>query len=331
MNIFILTEGGGKAGMGHISRCLSLSQAFHSLGFSATMIVSGEGLTQKVFADTNYILLDWIHKEAEVLSMIHHSDLLIIDSYICPPDLYQKLATGSLTTAYIDDDIRLDYPEGVVINGVMCAEKFSYPAKTNTTYLLGHQYSFLRKAFWEVPGKLINKEVRSVMITCGGNDENGLSYRILKSILAQYPTLHISVILKNRETRHLSFYEEHATVLTDLSALEMRQVMIDADIVITASGQTTYELCRTGTPFIPIITADNQQFSIDCFYEKGLTVKAINAGDPQLENKILKEFGTLSDYETRKKIHDTMKRTIDGQGSLRVVEHLLKTINKNNP
>jgi len=139
-NIFILTEGGGNFGMGHISRCLSLYQAFAEYGYSAKLIVHGDETILNTLSEINHLKLDWINRETDILSIVNNSDILIIDSYFCPVSLYQKFASISSTIAYIDDNLRLDYPSGIVINGVMCAEKLNYPKKNGRTYLLGHQY-----------------------------------------------------------------------------------------------------------------------------------------------------------------------------------------------
>ncbi|MES2330079.1 MAG: UDP-2,4-diacetamido-2,4,6-trideoxy-beta-L-altropyranose hydrolase [Bacteroidota bacterium] len=325
--IYILTEGGGSKGLGHISRCLSLSQAFTEYGFASAMVINGEGIDAGILAATNAEELDWITKEEEILSMTNQADLVIIDSYICPQHIYQKIAAVVSVAAYIDDTLRIDYPEGIVINGVLNASELNYPLKKGLTYLLGKEYSFLRKEFWNVPEKQINAELHSVMVSCGGNDENGFSYQIVKTLVENYPSLHIKVILKNREMDKFSYIKEHATVLTELDADEMKTVMMESDIAVTASGQTTYELCRIGTPFIALVTADNQWFSIGHFHKKGLIQEPICSDDAQLEKKILDQLKILSSHTTRQNLHDKMKQTISGRGSLNVVDHLLKTIN----
>jgi UDP-2,4-diacetamido-2,4,6-trideoxy-beta-L-altropyranose hydrolase len=272
--------------------------------------------------------LAWIKKKDEVLAVVKNADILIIDSYLCPASLYRQLAAASVVTAYIDDNIRLHYPAGVIINGVMCAERMNYPAEPGTEYLLGQEYSFLRKEFWEVPEKKIRRHIDSVMITCGGNDQGGLSYRVLRSLVENYPALKISVVLKNLDTPYLEYYQTNATVLTGLNALQMRELMMEADIAITASGQTTYELCRVGTPFIAVTTAANQLFSIQCFYEHGLVAAPVSSRDEEMENSILAQFRSLSDEGTRQAIHEKMKKAINGKGSLKVVEHLLTCLSK---
>jgi UDP-2,4-diacetamido-2,4,6-trideoxy-beta-L-altropyranose hydrolase len=327
LNIYILTEGGANIGMGHISRCQSLSDAFAQYGYESTLIINASETAIKNLSYQKVIQLDWINEESKVLSIVKNSDLLIIDSYLCDKALLKKLSLESCLTGYIDDNLRLDYPDGVIINGVMCAETMAYPQKRNYDCLLGQNYSFLRKEFWDVPEKFINEKVRSVMVTCGGADDGGLSYSVLKFLVEHYPLLEKTVILKDLNTPYLNYFEQHSCTLTNLTALEMRSAMIDSDITITASGQTTYELCRTGTPFIAITTSENQLFSINSFYEKGLVYTPISGDDIDFIPKLADQFKALLDCVNRQSVHEKMKKNISGKGSLNVVKQLIKILN----
>lgn len=326
--IFILTEGGSVNGMGHISRCLSLYQAFEEKGYKSQLIINSEISLHDSLHGINYSSLDWIKNEKEIFSIVKDSDIIIVDSYYCPLELYFKFSTLTKTTVYIDDNIRFEYPKGILINGVMGAEGLDYPQREDLFYLLGQKYSFLRKDFWEVPPKKISHNIESIMITCGGNDLNGLSYRILKTLSDKFPKVKKSVILKNLDTPYLDFFKKNADVFTNLSATEMKDLMLNSDLAISASGQTTYELTRVGTPFIAINTADNQTFSINNFYKNGLIEPAIFWNNPELEIELLKQINILSDFNFRKKVVNKMQNTITGKGSLLVIENIIKNTYK---
>lgn len=325
-----MTEGGGQAGMGHIMRCLSLVQAFAASGNIATMIVNGTAKAPAEIAKENWLSVNWLSETDPLIGIIKDADIVVVDSYKCTVELYREIEGNSKLTAYIDDENRVDYPGGVVINGVMGAEKMNYPAKNGVQYLLGNQYSFLRKEFWDVTDKLINNTITKVMITCGGNDADGLSLKIVKLLTEKNSALQLSVVLNADANTPVEEYKKYATVLNGLSSSEMKELMMDSDLAITASGQTTYELCRTGTPFIALITAQNQAFSIGNFYTEGLTQEPIAFDDPLLAEKITKQFDALADPFVRRNIQTKMKNSIGGKGSINVVAELLKTTDKNN-
>lgn len=327
MKIYILTEGGGTKGMGHISRCSSLCEAFSAYGYEATMIVHADDTAMLAFGG-EHIQLDWIGERQKTLALVSDAALAIIDSYTCPLELYEAIASSVRLAGYIDDEIRINYPRGVIVNGVLGADTMPYPVSDAHQLLLGASYCFLRRPFWEPLDKPIAAEVRSVMITCGGNDANDLTYQVARALLHEYPRLAIHVILKHRGIPQLDFFESQTIVHTSLSANEMLRLMMEVDIAVTASGQTTYELCRTGTPFVALVTADNQRFSIGNFYKSGLIPEPVDVHDPGFQDKVIKAMSILLPVNKRKEIQAVMQRAIDGQGSLRVAKYFLDILAK---
>ena len=59
--IYILTEGGGSIGMGHISRCISISQALKKKGYSSKFIINADGPISTALSGIQYQLFDWIN------------------------------------------------------------------------------------------------------------------------------------------------------------------------------------------------------------------------------------------------------------------------------
>ncbi len=323
-NIFIFTEGGGETGMGHISRCLSLYQAFEMRGYLPQFIINGNESVVSAVSDNRYQLFDWIAEVDKTIRLLKDKDagIVLIDSYKCPAVLYQLIKNESKTAVYIDDNLRLEYPSGIVVNGVMGAEQLGYKKRDDIDYLLGAQYAFLRSSFWSVPVKEINPEVKSLFISCGGND-NGLSVRIAKLVSEKFPKFNLSVIVKDINSPELSELKHYAQLLGGLSADEMKALMGSADLAITAAGQTTYELCRIGTPFVALLTADNQAYSIGNFFKQGLVQEVIDPNNPAFDKMLVNQINYLLDPETRKAITLKMQTAIDGYGSLKLADYII--------
>lgn len=321
-NIFIFTEGGDKIGMGHVSRCLSLYQAFEMRGYFPQFIINGNESVALAVSGTRYQLFDWIAEVDMTINLLQDAGIVLIDSYKCPDFLYQLIKNKSKTTVYIDDNLRLEYPSGIVVNGVMGAEQLGYKKRDDIDYLLGAQYAFLRSSFWNVPIKEINQEIKSIFISCGGND-NGLSVRIVKLVSEQFPWIYPSVVVKDINSPEISELKHYAQVLARLSADEMKALMCNADIAITAAGQTTYELCRIGTPFVALLTADNQAYSIGNFFKHGLVQEVIDPNNPVFDTMLVNQINYLLDPETRKAISSKMQTAIDGSGSLKVADYII--------
>lgn len=321
--IFILTEGGGSTGMGHVARCLSIYQTFEARGYFPEIIINGNESIIPALDGTKYLLFDWVKEQTRIIQHINNADIVLVDSYYCPLSLYQQIAEVCKLPVFIDDNVRVEYPRGIVVNGVMGAENLDYPKSTEVVYLLGIQYAFLRSAFWNTSPVFIKEEVESIMVSCGGNDV-GLSTRIVKILLNHFPNLRISVVLKDLITNDIAYLNKYANVLIDLSADKMKTLMGESDIAITAAGQTTYELCRLGTPFIALLTADNQKFSITNFFKAGLVQEAIMADNVNFETLLINQFEYLLDKNSRTKFSTKMQQTFSGNRSLKLIDYIIE-------
>ena len=321
--IYILTEGGGSIGMGHISRCISISQALKKKGYSSKFIINADGPISTALSGIQYQLFDWINDDDKTTLIIKDASIVIIDSYKCPLPLYKKISKLCQKAVFIDDNIRLEYPSGIVVNGVLGAEKLNYSMRGDQQFLLGVQYAFLRSEFWNVPSRFVNIEVKSIMISCGGNDD-GLSIYIVKLLTKEFPNLKISVVVKDILAKDIDKMREISNVLVNLNANEMKQLMSESDIAITAAGQTTYELSRIGTPFVALITAQNQAFSISNFFEYGIIQEAIEINNIKFDAILISRIRHLLDVDIRKKITKNMQSIIDGLGPSKLADYIIQ-------
>ena len=166
MRVFILTEGSKNIGFGHVTRCFSLYQAFEEKGILPTFIINGDESVKNFINNTkNTLFFNWLNDQKKALTFIKGADIVIIDSYLADLSLYEKISELAKVSVYIDDNKRLDYPKGVILNGAIYAKELNYSQKEKQIYLLGTRYIPLRKEFWDVPEKKIKKELKTIMIT----------------------------------------------------------------------------------------------------------------------------------------------------------------------
>ena len=55
MKVFIVTEGGSKIGFGHVTRCISLSEAFEEKGIFPEFIVNGDDTVLNFLKERTYV------------------------------------------------------------------------------------------------------------------------------------------------------------------------------------------------------------------------------------------------------------------------------------
>ena len=129
MKVLILTEGGIQFGMGHITRCMALYEAFVEKGVETLIIVNGDETVDSLLSGANFIRTNWLKNEEETFDKLENYDIVVVDSYHADFEFYQALSQKVKVPVYFDDTIRLDYPGGIVINGAIEAEKLRYRKK----------------------------------------------------------------------------------------------------------------------------------------------------------------------------------------------------------
>jgi UDP-2,4-diacetamido-2,4,6-trideoxy-beta-L-altropyranose hydrolase len=262
MKVSIVTEGFQNTGYGHITRCLSLYQAFEEKNFDTTFYVNGDNNAVNYLAGSYHKIINWLTHPTKLFADINGSDILVIDSYHAGKEYYETLSKLCKTSLFIDDFLRLDYPPGIILNGTINAETFPYNKKSDCDYLLGAKYIPIRKEFWDIPNRKFGQYLSSVLITFGGQDIKNLTIPTVKAIQNNFPGLHKNVVVGSSDS-NIKEFEKLKDELTDVyfsvNALQMKELMFSSDAAITAAGQTLYELAATSTPTIAVSVADNQK------------------------------------------------------------------------
>ena len=82
IKVFILSEGGDGIGFGHISRCVSLYQAFEHFGVKPVFIINGDRTIRRLASNIKLSLFDWLKNRKTLFSLIKNSDIAI--GHCCP-------------------------------------------------------------------------------------------------------------------------------------------------------------------------------------------------------------------------------------------------------
>ncbi|WP_179295651.1 UDP-2,4-diacetamido-2,4,6-trideoxy-beta-L-altropyranose hydrolase [Bacillus sp. FJAT-45350] len=325
MRALIFTEGGSQIGLGHISRCSSLYDELADREIEVEFIINSDTSQIEIIKNKQYKVVNWFSKEF-LTNYIKQSDYCIVDSYLASQDLYRVISSQSKKSLFIDDNGRSEYPEGIVVNPSLSTEAVKYPINDTNCYLLGPKYIILRSPFIQVNRENINMEVKEVLITLGGSDIHNLTPSILNRLGNKNSEITFNVVIgsafnnigeiKCLSSKNIKFYE-------NVTAREMKSIMLRSDFAITAAGQTIYELIATQTPFIPIKVIDNQHHNILALKELNLIETALEYKDTFFNEKIICETEKLMEFSTRSVLVEKYKEVIDGFGSKRIIDALL--------
>lgn len=304
--MYILTEGGHKVGYGHITRCSALYEELEKREYDVTFVINGDDEVSSVLGDKKFILKDWRDKNY-LSNLLYEKDCVIIDSYLANEDIYEYIAYRVKKALYIDDNMRINYPKGIVCNPSIYGKELKYPFKEDMKYLLGIDYVILRKEFINIPEKKFKDKIEDILITFGGSDITNITPKILKELRKNYSQVNKHVIIGKgfinlEEIKNIS--DEKTFFYYNLDAEEMKNLMLKCDFAISAAGQTIYELLRVGIPFIPIQVADNQENNI-----KGLEKIGIINQDIDEISKLLVPQDVI----------------IDGKGVERIIDFFLSS------
>ena len=332
MKIKIFTEGGKDKGLGHISRCSSLYHEFVERGISVDFVAYGDIGDIDFFNDINIINDNWLVKDYLLNSVSSH-DYVIVDSYKANKEIYDIISQKSKKAVFIDDIGRIEYPKGIIVNPSLDFSHIDYSHTPNVIVLSGPEYVILRQQFRSVKSENIRNEVKKVLIMMGGTDIRGLTPLIIGNICRNMSDTEFDIVIGSIEMEHIQpqVYEiNNITFHNNINANEMMKLMVGSDLAITAAGQTIYELLATQTPFIPIQVIENQENNIKSLLKYCPEQIVLRCHDTDFLSQLNKALEIYSSLEYRKNNIWKYKGLVDGYGSKRIVDYLLKDINKTN-
>ncbi|MCU0286324.1 MAG: UDP-2,4-diacetamido-2,4,6-trideoxy-beta-L-altropyranose hydrolase [Acidobacteria bacterium] len=325
MEIIILTESGEEIGLGHVTRCLSLAQAFAARKHKIRFIVAGDDSVRDILKNNPCEIFDWKKDEKQLKQAIHNVDVVLVDSYRAEEDIYKKISETARVAVYLDDTNRLAYPAGIVVNWSISAQNLDYPDKEDVLYLLGPGYISLRRAFREVPVKEIKETITDVLVTFGGDDSKNLTPVVLRYLAQHYPMLQKHVVVggdfKNRAEIEAAA-DNHTNLVFSPDDEGMKKVMMQADIAISSGGQTLYELARVGVPAVVVIVADNQENNVAGWEKTGFIENAGYWQNEHLMDVVAERFQKLSTFEGRRRASAVGHNIVPGSEAERIVRRV---------
>jgi len=321
-----LTEGSSSIGLGHITRCLSIAQAFEENAVKCRFLVYGDENVRKINDLPQPELVDWI-RFSDFSAVLDAQDIAIIDSYLAPREVYEKIAQTSPQLLCVDDFFRIPYPDrAIVLNGTFNIERFAIPRPKQNS-LLGSRFIPLRKPFWDVPARSCASLPKSVLVTFGGKDCRQLTAPIVDALLASFPNLEIHAVIG--AAYHAAIPEANSRLILhrNLNACEMCALIMQCDLAVSAAGQTLYELARSGCPTVAVKIADNQTKNFEGALTLGVlapecAVDATKLDIPAVIHAVVYGIQFLHSQEKRIHFARTAQSNVDGQGARRVADKL---------
>lgn len=329
--IYIRVDGNGQIGMGHVMRCIAIAHEIKKLGEELTFVLAGEEPMSKIKEEGFSCVAmqtDYRNMEEEwckLDSLLPQGGKVLLDSYFATKEYMEKLSS-KCKVIYIDDMNKFEYPVDCIVNGNIYGEEEVYTA---SKVLGGCKYSPLRHEFSEARE---NRKPEYLLLTTGSSDPYSITLQIVQGIIKS--ELLMKMPLKVVCGRYNQDYEEVVKICENHSNIEVLQnvpdmwnVMSKAMVAITAGGTTMNELSCMGVPMICFSFVDNQEQITSTYYTKGYVYFA---GDYLVQKesmiptlcKALEEL--VTDEELRENYSKKQRMLVDGLGSKRIAEEILK-------
>ena len=362
MRVVIRVDSSIEMGIGHVMRCLTLAEALKEnnkqveficrehegnlidfiqvKGFKVYSLPISESFSeilQSTSLESKNILnhAHWLggsqQQDADLCKVILkkvNPDWLIVDHYALDETWQIKLHGVYKKLMVIDDladrkhqcDLLLDQTYGRQV------QNYQYLVPDSCNLLLGSKYSLLRPEFakWREYSlkRRKNPELKKLLITLGGADQNNVTGKILERLKScdLRADLEIMVIMGSIGP-HLGDIQQQAKVSpykieVRSNISNMAEIMANADFAICASGSTTWERCCLGLPSIQIVLAQNQKLIAQLIHSEGAGLSIEVDQLDQMNNQISHLMNHM-----RSLISNSAKVT-DGMG----VAHVLRYI-----
>lgn len=304
----IFTEAGKNYGLGHLSRCIALKSYLESADFAVEIYNRGD------YESANAKNIKWLENPLPLLKGAH---LVVVDSYYADYEFYDFMIKSAKICVALDDFSRIRYPKDAIILNPALNAKRLYGDDIKNELFAGIEYGLLREEFRTKEPKIINKEISKVLITLGGNDFANNTQKVLDAVQKELSYAQVSIVLP-RYYEPLN-YGFDTQIYANLSARELKDLMLESDLIISGGGVTAVEVQSTRTPSIALEIAPNQSYQLRQWQKVGLRI----AQNPLALKSLIKSLIKLKD---RNKVYNLLNKIAIGAELPRFAEMLKERI-----
>lgn len=324
----VFCDVGPRHGVGHLMRCLALAEEF-----------SAQGWTVVVAADVHTVPFALAQVEARGFARVpapaggqDHIRVLaetgayaaVVDSYHLARETYAEIAAAVPTLALVDGD-----PDGriahLLVDQNIGAEDDHWPVPGGSTRIAGLDYALMRTEILQrrpAGPRRTEAGTPRVFAFFGGTDAFGAGPVLTRALVASGAAFDLRVVAPQPWAEVVEPGPgQRIEVIgpTDRLAEEV----LDADLVVSAAGTSSWELLCLGAACAFVCVADNQELSYGRAVEAGLglglgSLAELASGDQGPASRTLGE--ALGDSGLRATLRERAWNRVDGGGRARVRE-----------
>lgn len=346
-SIAFRTTAGKGIGLGHLRRCLTLAHELAARGFEPRFWLDGDAVALELVRAAGYgsVAVSGAAREPEwsrAQVARERPAALVADSYALDETYFRTLRPAVLLLV-IDDLADRALEADLVQNGAIDAATLPYrlgpgpglgPEPACRT-LFGPAYALLRPSFRDLRrGVPFRPAVERILVTLGGADPAGHTDAVVQHLLgALAEAVMIEVVLGplfgTAETLEMLAQAHPGRVRLHRAPPDLAPLLREADLAVSAGGQTTFELAAAGVPAVALELAGNQRVLLAGFARAGTLLAIGEAAAPEMGARLTEAVGRLCrDPALRRRMSEAGPALVDGRGAERVATALSEAVNR---
>ncbi len=320
-HILFLVTGNSDVGLGHVYNTLLIANDI--LNHQVTFLVDSESqLAFEKIASKNYPVV--MQQHSDILDDIRsiNPDLIINDRLDTDTAYISALKHMGMQVVNFEDLGEGAKEADLVINAI-------YPEKQILqNHFFGHDYFVLRDEFIYSRQKEAIGDVRNILVTFGGVDPNNYTKKVIETIYDYCNANQITItVIAGFGYKEYDSLRVFTTIDVKENVTNISQYMLEADLVFTSAGRTTYEIASIGTP--AIVMAQNEREMTHFFASSEFGFLNLGLGYNLSNDELYKNFITLvTSTESRKYMSELMKKT-DLKSGRKTVNRLIQNLMEN--
>lgn len=335
MRILLRCDGAPRTGVGHVVRSLALAEVALARGHAVALLgrVEGPLLTSLADRTPGLTLLGPAEGAGHLGQVAAGYDVVHVDHYELGSDDLQGLTSADGTDRPLLSNV-VDgrfgaRPADVLVDPTLGAECEDPPASARW-HLRGSRFTPVRAQLAALAtlvtpadGGSGDGRALAVLVVMGGTDPAGCAPLVVEALGRLGLPLDVTVVSVPATAAPLASLAHRWSagrlrVTPPVSDLPSR--MAAADVVVTAAGTSTWELCALRRPMALVAAADNQRAGRDRVVAAGGAVGLGGLADlADVDATAARLRPLLTDGALRRRVATAAHRLVDGRGAWRVV------------
>ncbi|TCJ27963.1 hypothetical protein E0W80_07585 [Microbacterium sp. PI-1] len=326
MRCLIRADATFETGTGHVMRCLTLAEELRARGHEVLLRGELGGITWLIerVAEAG---VRHEHVQAHDLAWADEDaysfDVVVVDSYVIDVDSVNAMARVTPTLAIVDADHR-----GLIVDLYLDQNlgAADFPWEHS---LIGAPFALVRADIVRLKRDRLRPLTSppQVLSFMGGSDPTGAIVTVTRELLSLPMPVEVTLVVAPRWQDDVDALIADRPGFRSLAPTPaLPELLAGADVVVSATGTSAWEICTIGVPSMFIAVVDNQRPGLRALVEGGLSL-GIDLTDlpappgtaPEIAHGVER---LITEESLRERLFSACNHVFDGQGARRVAAAL---------